>query len=91
MAATVHDARTLCGYPQLVEVIMMRTVRRRGTAQDTVLAGVPDELQPLLLRYADNLRQGHEIRSELSTVLTRCGLRWWEIDGVVQKLAFRRS
>jgi hypothetical protein len=65
---------------------MMRTVRRRGTAQDPALAGLPAEVRPIVIRYAENLRQGQQIRSELGTAMTLCGLRWWEIDDLVRKL-----
>jgi hypothetical protein len=63
-----------------------RVVRRSAIDQaaDTALCELPAELRPLLFRYAENIRQGHQIRLELSTLMTRNGLRWSAIDAAVR-------
>jgi hypothetical protein len=50
-----------------------RVVRRRAQAAldrsyDAVLAELPVEVRPLVRAYANNLRQGMEIRSALSAI-----------------------
>jgi hypothetical protein len=69
-------------------------VRRRARsaaldqAWDTVLRDFPVELHPLIRAYWENLQQGQRIRSDLSSAMTRAGgVRWWQIDGVVSRLA----
>jgi hypothetical protein len=67
-----------------------RVVRRPRAALDAAidvaLAELPAELRPLAIQYADNIRQGQEIRSALSTVLTRNHLRWRDVDQAVRPL-----
>jgi hypothetical protein len=68
-----------------------RVVRRRGAldaAWDTVLAELPSELRLLVRRYAENMRQGQEIRSELCTVMPAYGLRWHDVSMLTNALAF---
>jgi hypothetical protein len=65
--------------------------RRRGTlekAYDRALAELPAELRPMVISYAENMRAGQEIRSELSTAMTACGAKWYTVDGIAHKLAF---
>lgn len=50
------------------------------------LSELPAELHLLVVRYADNLREGQEIRSALCTEMTRCGVRWWTVNNVAHKL-----
>jgi hypothetical protein len=61
-----------------------RVVRRKrpalDSAYDVALCGLPVELRPLVRRYVENMRQGQEIRSELSTAMSACGLRWRDVD-----------
>jgi hypothetical protein len=52
-----------------------RVVRRRAQptldrAYEIVLAEMPVELRPLIIRYVDNMREGIEIRSALTTAMT---------------------
>ena len=68
-----------------------RVVRRRARpaldqAIDTALADLPPAIRPLVIRYADNMRQGQEIRSALSSEMTSLGLRWRDIDSVASAL-----
>jgi hypothetical protein len=37
--------------------------------------------------YARNMAEGQELRSQLTTVLTRHGLRWCQVDKVAHKIA----
>lgn len=72
-----------------------RVVRRRARptldqACDVALAELPIELRPLAIQYADNIRQGQEIRSALSTAMTRAGYRWHQVDAVVRPLLRQR-
>ena len=67
-----------------------RVVRRRGTlerAYGTVLGDLPEELRPLVLAYVDNMRKGQRVRSELTTALSRTGLRWFDVDKAARELA----
>lgn len=66
----------------------MRTVRRRGTARDSVLDGVPDELAQALLEYAGTTRAAMEARSRLSTALTRHRMSWLEADKIMREIVF---
>jgi len=68
------------------------TVGRRARpaldrAYDTALAELPDEIRPLVVEYAENVRQGQEIRSSLSTVMTSHGLRWTTVDDIARSLS----
>jgi hypothetical protein len=67
-----------------------RVVRRArpalDQAYDVALSGLPPEVRPLVIRYLDNLREGWEVRSELSTAMTRAGIRWADIDRATQAL-----
>ncbi len=73
-----------------VTVPRRRVVRRaRPTleqAWDVVLAELPIELRPLVRRYAENMREGQQIRAELGTAMTRNGTRWLDVDRLVQSL-----
>jgi len=69
-----------------------RVVRRPARpaidqARDTALAELPVELHQLVRAYADSMRDGMQIRLELSTALTQNGLRWWQVDRVARQLA----
>jgi hypothetical protein len=66
-------------------------VRRRAQptldrAYEIVLAEMPVELSPLIIRYVDNMREGIEIRSTLTTAMTRANLRWTTVDQVARSL-----
>jgi hypothetical protein len=66
-------------------------VRRRAQptldrAYEIVLAEMPVELRPLIIRYVDNMREGIEIRSALTTAMTRANLRWTTVDQVARSL-----
>jgi hypothetical protein len=67
-------------------------VRRRRATLDqvwaTVLSDLPPALHPLVIRYVENMREGQEIRSELSTALTQNHLRWTDVDKIGRMLAF---
>jgi hypothetical protein len=68
-----------------------RVVRRRSTlerAYGTVLGDLPEELRPLVLAYVDNMREGQRVRSELTTALSRTGLRWRDVDTAARELAY---
>jgi hypothetical protein len=78
---------THCAITLGSRVIMMRTVRRWGTGQDPALAGLPPSFDPSCV--TENMRQGQEIRSELSTALTRSNIRWRDVDGYLGELAYR--
>jgi hypothetical protein len=67
-----------------------RIVRRRGAVEkawSTVLANVDPALHPLIKRYVQNLREGIEVRSDLTMALSRQqALRWRDIDALVRPL-----
>jgi hypothetical protein len=67
-----------------------RVVRRKQPALedawDAALSELPPEIRPLVQQYAENVRQGQEIRSELSTVLTRNRMRWRDVDQAILPL-----
>ncbi len=70
-----------------------RVVRRRARsaldeAVDAALLELPVELRPLVVRYAENMRQGQQIRSELSSEMTRGGLRWRDVDRFAHELVY---
>jgi hypothetical protein len=67
-------------------LVRRRTQPTLDAAWAAVLADLPPVLHPLMIRYVENMQQGQEIRSELSTALTRNGLRWWEIDKLAHSL-----
>jgi hypothetical protein len=56
-------------------------------ADETAVSELPRELRSLVIRYVENMREGQEIRSSLSTEMTRTGLRWWDIDEVARTLS----
>lgn len=69
-----------------------RVVRRRARptvdlAYETALTELPPELRPLVIQYAENMRQGQEIRSSLSRAMTRHGFRWWQIEKAARSLS----
>jgi hypothetical protein len=39
-----------------------------------------------VIRYADNIRAGQEIRSDLTTLMTRHRVKWWEVDQAARQL-----
>jgi hypothetical protein len=58
-------------------------------AYDRALSELPPEIRPLVVvRYADNMREGQEIRAALGTALTRHDLRWWKVDNIARGLNF---
>ena len=69
-----------------------RVVRRArptlDVAWDTALSELPPEIRPMVRRYAENMRDGQEIRSALSSQMTRHGLKWWTVDNIARDLAF---
>jgi hypothetical protein len=72
-----------------------RVVRRRAQptldrAWDTLLCDLPPGVRPYVRAYIENIRDGQEIRSQLSSALTTAGLRWYDVDNIAHKLAFQR-
>ena len=68
-----------------------RTTRRSALdkAYDIALADIPPEIRPLLAAYAENMRQGQEIRSALSNAMARSGgVKWLTVDAAARELAF---
>ena len=69
-----------------------RVVQRKrpalDEAVDVALGELPVELRPLIVRYAENMRQGKQIRCKLSSEMTRCGLRWRDVDRFAHELVY---
>lgn len=69
-----------------------RVVRRArptlDTAMDAALSDLPPEIRPLVADYARNMADAQRLRSELGTVMTRCGVRWRDVDSVVRRIVF---
>jgi hypothetical protein len=68
---------------------MARRVIRRSTldrAYSTVLADIPPEMHQTVRAYAENMRAGQEIRSELTSMMTRHGVKWWQVDDAASRL-----
>jgi hypothetical protein len=69
-----------------------RVVRRArptlNQAHDEALSGLPPEVRPAVIAYADAKRAEFEARSALSGEMIRHGLHWYEVDCLAQKLAF---
>lgn len=69
-----------------------RVVRRPKPTIDQAwtiaLADFAPELHEPIRRYVENIRQGQEIRSELSTALPQHGLRWHDVSKITTKLAY---
>jgi hypothetical protein len=65
-----------------------RAVRRRARPTiDAAYEKALAELRPLLPRYVDNIREGQEIRSALCTVMTRTGMRCYDVDRIARSLS----
>lgn len=81
MSATVKTSRT-----------GLRVVRRPRPTVDqawaTVLADLPAEVQPAMRRYAEAMRAEFDARSALSSLMTRHGLKWHQIDRLAHTLAY---
>jgi hypothetical protein len=67
-----------------------RVVRRSAIDQaaDTALAELPAEVRPAVIAYVDAKRAEYEARLALSSLMTRNGLRWRDVDVIAHKLAF---
>lgn len=68
-----------------------RVIHRRSTlerAYSTVLGDIPEELRPLVVAYADNMRESQRVRSELTMALSKTELRWRDIDPAARELAY---
>jgi hypothetical protein len=69
-----------------------RVVRRgEGTldqAWSTVLADLPPEMRPAMRAYVEAKRAEFDARDALSTLATRHGVRWYQLNNLAQKLAF---
>jgi hypothetical protein len=64
-------------------------VRARSTGRGpTVLVNLPPEMRPAMVAYVGAKRAEFEARDALSTLATRHGVKWYELDGLSQKLAF---
>lgn len=67
-----------------------RVVRRsRPTldqAYDAALSELPVSIRGLVIKYADNIRDGAEIRSELCTAMTAAKLSWLDVDRAARQL-----
>jgi hypothetical protein len=67
-----------------------RVVSRRGAldrAYDVLLADIPEPLRPYVLAYAEQLRESWRVKSDLSTALTKAGLRWRDVEVTARELA----
>ena len=53
---------------------------------DVVLADVPAELRPLVVKYAENLAEANRLRGELSTLMTAHDMRWFELNATTHRL-----
>jgi uncharacterized sporulation protein YeaH/YhbH (DUF444 family) len=63
---------------------------RRGAldrAYDRALQELPAELQPMVISYAANMAEGQRLRSELSTMMTRHRVRWFDVDQAASRLS----
>jgi hypothetical protein len=57
-------------------------------AYDRALQELPAELRPMVVKYADAKRAEYDARSELSAAMTRCGVKWLDVDNAAHRLAF---
>jgi hypothetical protein len=68
-----------------------RVVRRRPAidrAHDAALADLNPAIRPLVRRYAENMKTGQELRSELTMAMGHHNLHWRDVDPIAHKLAF---
>lgn len=97
---TLSDCLEPNGYPGLmIESTAQarhtgrRVVRRRARpAIDKALAvafeGLPPDIWPELLAYADAKRAEYAGRQALSTAMTRHGVRWHQVNDTVRELVY---
>jgi hypothetical protein len=55
-------------------------------AIDTALADIPPEMRPAVIQLADSIRAQQGIRSQLSDLGSRFGIRWFTINAAAQRL-----
>ena len=52
------------------------------------MVDLPPEMRPAMGAYVDAKRAEFEARDALSTLATRHGVRWYQLNNLAQKLAF---
>lgn len=68
-----------------------RVVHRRPTIDptyDAALADLDPAIRPLVRLYAENMKTGQELRSELTMAMGPHNLHWRDVDPIARKLAF---
>jgi hypothetical protein len=69
-----------------------RVVRRRQSALDKAMAvafdGLPPDIWPDLMAYADAKRAEYEGRLALGTALSAHHLRWRQADDAIRKIVY---
>jgi hypothetical protein len=59
----------------------------RRPAADKALSELPIEMRPAVLEYVAARRAEHDARQALSSLMTRFGYRWREVDALATKVS----